>query len=591
MTATATTSKPKAGNPLNRLVFRYLKPYWPQAAVVVLLQFAATIASLYLPRLNGDIIDSGVAKGDTRYIWVHGALMLAVSAAQVVCQIGAVFFGARMAMAVGRDIRQAVFDQTLTFSAREVNRFGAPSLITRTTNDVQQVQMLVLMTCIMILGAPITMVGGVVMALRTDLWLSWLIAAAVGALAIVAAFVLVRMGPLFSAMQKRIDQVNRVLREHISGIRVVRAFVREPYEAERFAAANRDLTDTGLRVGRLMMTLFPLVMVILNLSTVGVTWFGAMQIDKGRLEVGAMTAFISYLMQILMSVMMATMMLVMVPRAAVCAGRIMEVLDTSTSVVPPTHPVSPAGRGPVTLEHVDFCYAGAAEPVLRDVAFELQPGQTTAVIGATGSGKTTLVNLLPRLFDATAGTVSVAGVDVKDLDPEVLWSKIGLVPQKSFLFSGTVASNLRYGRAEATDEELWHALEVAQADDFVRAMDGGLEAPITQGGTNVSGGQRQRLSIARALVKRPDIYVFDDSFSALDVATDARLRAALAAEVEDAIVLIVAQRVSTIKGADQILVFEAGQIVGRGTHEELLRDCLTYTEIVESQLKSEEMAA
>ncbi|MDR1449348.1 MAG: ABC transporter ATP-binding protein/permease [Propionibacteriaceae bacterium] len=578
-------------NPLNRLVFRYLKPYWGRAVAVVLFQFAATIASLYLPRLNGDIIDNGVARGDARYIWVHGGLMLAVSAAQVVGQVCAVYFGAKMAMAVGRDIRQGIFDQVLSFSARELNRFGAPSLITRTTNDVQQVQMLVLMTCILILGAPITMVGGVIMAIRTDLWLSWLIAAAVGALAVVAAVVLVMMSPLFSSMQKRIDQVNRVLREHISGIRVVRAFVREPYEAERFAKANRDLTDTGIAVGRLMMTLFPVVMVILNLSTVGVTWFGASQIDKGALEVGQMTAFMSYLMQILMSVMMATMMLVMVPRAAVCAGRIVEVLDSDSSVVPPLRPLVPAAAGQARLENVDFRYSGAAEPVLREIGFELAAGQTTAVIGATGSGKTTLVNLLPRLFDATAGTVEVDGLDVKDFDPEALWSRIGLVPQKPFLFSGTVASNLRYGKEDATDDELWKALEVAQARDFVEAMEGGLEAPITQGGSNVSGGQRQRLAIARALVKRPEIYIFDDSFSALDVATDARLRAALADETRDAAVFIVAQRVSTIRGADQILVLDAGQIVGRGKHDELLETCPTYREIVESQLKAEEMTA
>jgi ATP-binding cassette subfamily B protein len=578
-------------NPLNRLVFRFIKPYWGRALAVVFFQFAATIASLYLPRLNADIIDNGVSKGDTAYIWIHGGIMLAVSAAQVVAQVCAVYLGAKLAMSLGRDVRQAIFDQVLSFSARELNRFGAPSLITRTTNDVQQVQMLVLMTCILILGAPITMVGGVIMALQTDLWLSWLIAAAVGTLAIIAGVVLVRMSPLFSAMQKRIDQVNRVLREHISGIRVVRAFVREPYEAQRFAKANYDLTETGIGVGRLMMTMFPLVMVVLNLSTVGVTWFGASQIDKGALEVGQLTAFISYLMQILMSVMMATMMMVMVPRAAVCAGRIMKVLDRDSTVVPPQHPTVPSGVGQVHLEEVDFRYPGAEEPVLHDIAFDLVPGQTTAVIGATGSGKTTLVNLLPRLFDVTAGEVAVDGVDVRSLDPEVLWSKIGLVPQKPFLFSGTVASNLRYGKQDATDEELWHALEVAQARDFVEAMPEGLDAPIAQGGTNVSGGQRQRLSIARALVKRPEIYIFDDSFSALDVATDARLRAALAAETDNAAVLIVAQRVSTIRGADQILVLDAGRIVGRGSHEELLESCPTYVEIVESQLKSEELAA
>jgi ATP-binding cassette subfamily B protein len=578
-------------NPLNRLVFRFLKPYWGRAVAVVIFQFAATIASLYLPRLNADIIDNGVTKGDTGYIWVHGGIMLAVSAAQVIGQVCAVYFGAKLAMAMGRDVRQAIFQQALSFSAREVNRFGAPSLITRTTNDVQQVQMVVLMTCILILGAPITMVGGVIMALQTDVWLSWLIAVAVGALAIIAGVVVARMGPLFASMQKRIDTVNRVLREHIAGIRVVRAFVRESFEAERFAQANKDLTDTGIAVGRLMMTLFPLVMVVLNLSTVGVTWFGASQIDKGALEVGQLTAFISYLMQILMSVMMATMMIVMVPRAAVCATRIMEVLDTRSTVVAPEHPVTATESGRVSLKAVAFRYPGAEESVLTDITFDLTPGQVTAVIGATGSGKTTLVNLVPRLFDATAGTVEVDGVDVRALDPEDLWSKIGLVPQKSFLFSGTVASNLRYGKEDATDEELWHALEVAQAKDFVEAMPEGLEAPIAQGGTNVSGGQRQRLSIARAVVKTPEIYIFDDSFSALDVSTDARLRAALVAETHQAAVLIVAQRVSTIRGADQILVLDRGRIVGRGRHDELLQNCPTYIEIVESQLKAEEMVA
>ena len=577
---------------LNRLLGRYLKPYSLNLALVVLLQFIATMAGLELPALNADIIDSGVAKGDTAFIWSHGALMLGVSLIQVVAQILAVWLGARTAMGFGRDVRDAVFNRTLSFSTREVNTFGAPSLITRTTNDVQQVQMLVLMTCIMLIGAPITMVGGVVMALRTDVPLSAIILVAVVVMAIIIGFIASMMGPLFGLMQKRIDVLNRVVREQITGIRVVRAFVREPYEAVRFARANADVTETALKTGRLMATMFPVVMLVLNVSSVAVLWFGAQRIDLGDMQIGDLTAFLTYLMQILFSVMMATMMLVMVPRAAVCAVRVMEVLDTETTVAPPLQPVmSVSERGEVALQSVGFTYPGAGEPVLQDLSFSLHPGRMTAVIGSTGSGKSTLVNLVPRLYDATAGSVAVDGVDVRDLDPDLLWSRIGLVPQKPYLFSGTVASNLRYGKPDATDDELWRALETAQAADFVREMPDALEAPIAQGGTNVSGGQRQRLSIARALVKQPDIYIFDDSFSALDVATDARLRAALADETGDAAVLIVAQRVSTIRAADEILVLEHGRIVGRGTHDELMATNATYAEIVDSQLSAEEAAA
>ncbi|WOP19760.1 ABC transporter ATP-binding protein [Raineyella sp. LH-20] len=579
-------------HPLNRLLVRHLRPYSGQLVGVVALQFAATIASLFLPTLNASIIDDGVAKGDTPFIWSHGAIMLAVSLVQVICQIGAVLLGSMVAMRFGRDTRAAIFSRVLSFSSREVNRFGAPSLITRNTNDVQQVQMLVLMTCIMILGAPITMVGGVVMALRSDWHMSWLIVVAVVVLGASIGALVSRMVPLFQSMQQRIDVLNRVLREQISGIRVVRAFVREPYETERFAAANGDLTGTAVAVGRLMASMFPVVMLILNVSSVAVLWFGAYQIDAGRIQVGGLTAFLQYLMQILMSGMMAVMMIVMVPRAAVCAERIMEVLDTESSVAPPAEPVrTVTTHGTVTLTGAGFTYPGADSPVLQDISFSMAPGRTTAIIGSTGSGKTTLVNLLPRLHDATEGTVEVDGVDVRRLDPELLWSRIGLVPQKPYLFTGTVASNLRYGNPEATDEELWHALDVAQARDFVEEMPGGLDAPIAQGGTNVSGGQRQRLSIARALVRKPDLYIFDDSFSALDVATDARLRAALEREIVDEAVLIVGQRVSTIAGADQILVLEDGRIVGRGTHEELLADNPTYREIVESQMSAEEAAA
>jgi ATP-binding cassette subfamily B protein len=576
---------------LNRLLKRGLRPYLTQLIIVILLQAIATVASLELPTLNAGIIDNGVAKGDTHYIWVHGAYMLGVSMIQVLAQVGAAFFGSQLAMAFGRDTRAAVFDNVLSYSSREVNQFGAPSLITRTTNDVQQVQQLVLMTCIMILGAPITMVGGVFMALRTDLTMSWIVLIAVIILGVAIGLLIAFMGPVFASMQKRIDALNRVLREQISGIRVVRAFVREPYERDRFAVANRDVTSTALTVGRAMATMLPLVMLILNVSTVAVLWIGSMQIDSGEIQVGQVTAFITYLMQILMSVMMATMMVIMVPRAAVCAERIMAVLETDSSVVPPTNPITEIGQaGNVQLTGVSFTYPGAEDAVLRDLTFDIRPGTMTAVIGATGSGKSTLVNLVPRLYDATGGMVEVDGVDVRTLDPEILWNRIGLVPQKPYLFTGTVASNLRFGKPDATEAELWHALEVAQAADFVREMTGQLDAPIAQGGTNVSGGQRQRLSIARALVKQPDIYIFDDSFSALDVTTDAKLRAALVAETRESAVLIVAQRVSTIRDADDIIVLEAGRIVGRGSHDELLETCETYAEIVDSQLSVEEAA-
>jgi ATP-binding cassette subfamily B protein len=576
---------------MNRLLKRGLKPYLTQLFIVIVLQGIATAASLELPTLNAGIIDNGVAKGDTNYIWVHGGYMLAVSLLQVFAQVGAVFFGAQLAMSFGRDTRAAVFDNVLSFSSREVNQFGAPSLITRTTNDVQQVQMLVLMTCIMIIGAPITMVGGVIMALRTDLTMSWIILVAVVILGAVIGVLVTFMGPVFASMQKKIDALNRVLREQISGIRVVRAFVREPYERDRFAVANRDVTKTALTVGRAMATMFPIVMLILNVSTVAVLWIGSQQIDAGNIQVGQMTAFLTYLMQILMSVMMATMMVIMVPRAAVCAERIMEVIETDSTVVPPKNPIMQIGEaGNVQLTDVSFTYPGAEDAVLKDLTFDIRPGTMTAVIGATGSGKSTLVNLVPRLYDATGGKVEVDGVDVRTLDPEILWNRIGLVPQKPYLFTGTVASNLRFGKPDATDAELWHALEVAQAADFVREMTGELDAPIAQGGTNVSGGQRQRLSIARALVKQPDIYIFDDSFSALDVTTDAKLRAALVAETRESAVLVVAQRVSTIRDADDIIVLEAGRIVGRGSHDELLRTCETYAEIVDSQMSAEEAA-
>lgn len=577
---------------LVRLLRERLAPYRAWIALVVVFQFLGVVAMLYLPSLNADLIDHGVVTGDTDYILRVGGLMLLISLGQVACSVAAVWFGSRIAMGFGRDVRAAIFHRVGTYSARELQQFGAPSLITRSTNDVQQNQMLVLMGCNIAVQSPIMMVGGVVMALREDLGLGWILAVVVPALFVSVGFVVSRMVPSFRGMQARIDEVNRVLREQITGIRVVRAFVREPHERERFGTANDELTEMSVRAGRWLATMFPLVMLVVNVSSVAVIWFGGHRVDSGQMEVGALTAFLSYLMQILMSVMMATFMLMMVPRASVCADRIVEVLDTHSSVPPPEQPAAPdpERRGHLDLDGVTYAYPGADEPVLADLSFSARPGQTVAVIGSTGAGKTTLVNLVPRLFDATSGTVRVAGRDVRDLEPDLLWAQLGLVPQKAYLFSGTVRSNLQHGKPDATDEEMWAALEVAQGRDFVAALPEGLDAPVAQGGTNLSGGQRQRLAIARALVRKPGIYLFDDAFSALDLATDARLRAALRPETRDATVLIVAQRVSTIRDADLILVLEDGRVVGRGTHRELLADCATYQEIVTSQLSAEEAA-
>ncbi|MEV4702317.1 ABC transporter ATP-binding protein [Actinoplanes sp. NPDC049316] len=577
---------------LIRLLRDRLRPYGRPIFLVVLFQFVATLATLYLPTLNADIIDNGVVPGDTDYVLRVGAGMLGVSLVQIVAQVAAVYFGAQTAMGVGRDIRAAIFGRVMDFSAREVGQFGAPSLITRTTNDVQQVQMLVLMTFLLMVSAPIMCVGGILLALRQDVPLSSLLLVIVPVLLIVVSLIIVRMRPLFRTMQVRIDKVNRIMREQITGIRVIRAFVRDEREHARYGVANEELTDVSLRVGRLMAMMFPTVMLIVNISSVAVLWFGGHRIDSGSMQVGALTAFLSYLMQILMAIMMATFMFVMIPRAEVCAERIDEVLGTPASVRVAAEPVTELARhGFLELRGVDFHYPGAEAPVLCGISLAARPGEVTAVIGSTGSGKTTLLNLVPRLFDATGGEVLVDGVDVRDLDPGLLSRTVGLVPQKPYLFSGTVASNLRYGNPDATDEELWAALDVAQARDFVERMEGGLDAPIAQGGTNVSGGQRQRLAIARVLVHRPEIYLFDDSFSALDYATDAALRAALARQTADATVVIVAQRVSTIRDADRIVVLDEGVVVGTGTHTDLMDTNETYREIVLSQLTEQEAAA
>ena len=577
---------------LIRIIRDYLRPYSGLVGVLVGLQLIGTMASLYLPSLNGKIIDEGVAKGDTGFIVRTGGWMLAVSLVQILATVAATYLGAKSAAGLGRDLRAGIFARVGDFSAQEVSRFGAPTLISRNTNDVTQVQTVVFMGAAMMVSAPIMMIGGIIMALREDVGLSWLVAVAVPALALSVALVIRKMIPQFRLMQESVDWVNRVLREQITGIRVVRAFVREEHEQSRFAEANTQYTGTALAVGRLMAMIFPIVMLIFNASTVAVLWFGSHRVENGQMQIGELTAFMSYLMQILMSVMMATFMSMMIPRATVSAGRITEVLDTDSTVVQPTAPVAiPRTGTTVELRDVEFCYPGADVPVLQGVSMIAEPGRTTAIIGSTGAGKSTLVSLIPRLYDVTGGSVRLGGVDVRDAALEDVWSRIGLVPQKPYLFTGTVASNLRYGDSDASDEELWDALRIAQAEDFVRAMPQGLDSPIAQGGTNVSGGQRQRLAIARALVAKPEVFLFDDSFSALDLSTDARLRSALRPVTRHTAVIVVAQRVSTIIDADHIVVLDDGKVVGAGRHDELLETCPTYVEIVESQRSAEEAAA
>ncbi len=563
----------------------------PRLALLLVLQVTATLASLYLPSLNGQIIDEGVTNGDIDYILRHGALMLGITVVQVVTTICATWLGAGAAAQMAARLRASVFHRVGSFSAQELARFGPPTLISRTTNDVTQIQQLTTMALTILVSAPMMMVGGIVMALREDVGLSWLVAVAVPALAVSVGLVIRKMIPNFRRMQRSVDSVNRILREQITGVRVVRAFVREETEEARFEEANTAYTNSALAVGRLMALAFPIVMVILNVSTVAVLWFGAGRVESGEIQVGSLIAFMQYLMQILMSVMMATMMSMMIPRAAVSAGRIDEVLSTESSVVESANPepITTANPG-IVMEEVEFTYPGADSPVLQGLSLRAEPGQTTAIIGSTGSGKTTLIDLVPRLYDTTGGRVLVGGVDVRDAALDELWSLIGLVPQRPFLFSGTIASNLRYGKPDATEDELWEALTIAQAADFVRDLPDGLDSEVAQGGTNLSGGQRQRLAIARAIARRPRIYIFDDAFSALDLNTDARLRAALEPVTADAVVLVVAQRVSSIVTADRILVLEDGRVVGDGTHQELLVDCPTYVEIVESQATREEAA-
>jgi len=574
-----------------RLLKRHLAPYVPQLILIMVLMLIQAIGTLYLPELNADIINNGVAKGDTAYITMAGFKMLAVALVMGVLSIASVYWGSKTAMTFGRDVRHEVFHKVQDFALVELNGFGAPSLITRTTNDVQQVQMVLVMALNVMVLAPFMAVGGIIMAIRQDVPLSGLIAVVIPLLAVVIALQMRRAMPLFKSMQKRIDRVNQVMREKLAGIRVIRAFVRSDYEERRFDVANVELSETMLGVGRLFALMMPTIMAIFNLAMVATMWFGGLRIESGAMPIGNLTAFLTYIAQILMSVMMASLMFVMVPRAAASAERINEVLDTEPRITDPANPITPAEtRGVVEFDNVEFRYPGAEDPVLCSISFTAQPGETTAIVGSTGCGKSTLINLIPRFYDVTGGRLLVDGVDVRDMTQDELWRRIGFIPQKSFLFSGTVASNLRYGRQNATDEELWHALDVAQGKDFVSAMEGGLEAPITQGGTNVSGGQRQRLAIARALVKRPEVYIFDDSFSALDFKTDAALRQALDRDTSDATVIIVAQRVSTIMHADKIIVLDEGTIVGAGTHAELMETCETYLEIVQSQLTAEEAA-
>ena len=573
------------------LLRTYLAPYKAALAMVVGLLVVQALLTLYLPELNGAIINNGVATGDIDYILSTGALMLGVSLVVVVASIFAVYWGSKTGMAFGRDLRSGIFRKVEMFSQAELNRFGTPSLITRNTNDVQQVQMVVLLGLNMLIIAPILAVGGVIMALRQDVELSAILIVILPLMGLIVGLLMRRALPLFQAMQRKVDRVNQVTREALAGIRVIRAFVRTRHEQERFDVANRDLAATALEINRLFAVMIPLLTLVFNLSSVAILWFGSIRVDSGEMPIGNLIAFLQYVMQILFAVMIAVFLFVMVPRGIVSAGRIQEVLETEPTIDDPAEPIpGPAPVGALSFRNVEFRYPGAQDPVLHDITLDVDPGKTTAIVGSTGSGKSTLINLIPRFYDVTAGRLEIDGVDVRDLRREDVWARIGLVPQKAFLFGGTIASNLRFGKADATDEELWTALRIAQAEAFVRELPDGLESPVSQGGANFSGGQRQRLAIARALVKRPPVYVFDDSFSALDLRTDANLRAALQREIRGATVVIVAQRVGTIMTADRIVVLDGGTIVGVGTHDELLETSETYREIVDSQLGTEEAA-
>jgi ATP-binding cassette, subfamily B, multidrug efflux pump len=574
------------------LLRRHLRPYRVQVSVVVVLLLLQALGQLWLPSLNADIIDNGVLLGDTGYILRTGAVMLGVSVLVGIAAIVGAYYSAAAAMGFGRDVRGALFHRVQSFSLREVNTFGAPSLITRNTNDVQQVQTFIVIGLLLMVSAPITMVGGVIMALRENVELSGLLLVIVPIMIAVIGLVLIRAVPLFRSVQRKIDVLNRILRENLAGVRVVRAFVRTRSEEERFAEANADLTATTLAVTRLFAINFPVLMLIINLASVAILWFGAHLVSSGELEIGSLTAFLSYVVQILFAVLMAVMSVVLIPRAAASAERIDAVLATEPAIVDPVRPraADTEALGTVEFRDVEFRYPGAEEPVLCGITLRFERGRTTAIVGSTGSGKTTLVNLVPRLYDVTGGAVLVDGVDVRERPMQDLWSRLGLVPQRTFLAGGTVRDNLRYGKDDATDDELWHALDVAQARDVVEQLPGGLDARVEQAGANLSGGQRQRLAIARALVRRPAIYIFDDSFSALDYATDARLRAALRADTADATVVLVAQRISTVLGADRIVVLDQGTVVGVGSHDELMATCPTYAEIVTSQLQGEAAA-
>lgn len=566
------------------LLRKFVRPYRWLVAAVMAFQIVSTCASLYLPGINASIIDDGVANGDTALITRLGLLMLAVTAVQAACAVGAVYFGSQTGMGFGRDLRAAMFHRVLGFSETETARFSAPSLLTRTTNDVQQIQVLVQMTATVLVTAPIMCIGGIAMAIHQDAALSWLLVVSVPVLVIANYLIASQMLPVFRSMQRLIDGINRVMREQLSGIRVIRAFAREPFERKRFDVANQAVTEAALTAGRWQALMLPVTTLTINISSVAVIWFGGLRIDAGRMQVGSLIAFLSYFMQILMAVLMATLVVVILPRASVCAERISEVLDTPTAITSPVNPQQPAERrGLVTLEGVTFRYPGAERAVLENVSFTVRPGTTTAIVGGTGSGKSTLVSLIARLYDVTDGSVRVDEVDVRDYDPEHLWSELGLVPQRGYLFSGTVSENLRYGKSDATDDEMWAALRVAAAEGFVRPHPEGLGMRVAQGGINFSGGQRQRLAIARAAIRRPAIYLFDDAFSALDVHTDERVRFAVREAAAGSTVIVVAQRVSTVTGADQIVVLDAGRVVGIGTHSDLMDRCPTYAEFVDSQ--------